>query len=107
MDFSTASIDKLIVHQVGNKQKDEGVYLSHHVQRVESDLEKRLLYYFLKPFQYENDLYNFSNSSILQFNEVYMYTKITFSGDKENSETFVRNFYSSKNEDGRIAYSSF
>lgn len=40
MDFSNASIDKLIVHQVGNKQKDEGVYLSHNPQSVESELEK-------------------------------------------------------------------
>jgi len=38
MDFSNASIDKLIVHQVGNKQKDEGVYLSHNPQSLEPEL---------------------------------------------------------------------
>jgi len=78
MDFSNASIDKLIVHQVGNKQKDEGVYLSHNPQSVESELEKKLLHYFLKPFLYETDLHHFTHTSSLQFNEVYMYTKSIF-----------------------------
>lgn len=80
MDFSNASIDKLIIHQVGNKQKEEGVYLSHHPQSVEPDLEKKLLHYFLKPFIYENDLHHFTHSSSLEFNEVYMYTKNIFKG---------------------------
>ena len=78
MDFSNASIDKLIVHQVGNKQKDEGVYLSHNPQSVAPELEKKLLHYFLKPFQLETDLHRFSHSSNLSFNEVYMYTKSIF-----------------------------
>ncbi len=81
MDFSNASIDKLIIHQVGNKQKDEGVYLSHNPQSVEPELEKKLLHYFLKPFQLETNLHHFSHSSSLAFNEVYTYTKSIFEND--------------------------
>lgn len=92
MDFSNASIDKLIVHQVGNKQKEEGVYLSHHPQSVEPDLEKKLLHYFLKPFQYEEDLHRFSHSSSLQFNEVYAYTKSIFeNGDFADAAARIAN----------------
>ena len=78
MDFSNASIHQLIVHQVGNKLRDEGVYLSHEPQSVETELEKKLLHYFLKPFQYESDLHSFRHASSLQFNEVYAYVKNIF-----------------------------
>lgn len=95
MDFSNASIDKLIVHQVGNKQKEEGVYLSHHPQSVEPELEKKLLHYFLKPFQLETDLHRFSHSTSLQFNEVYMYTKNIFeNGDfAQAAESIANHLY--------------
>ncbi len=95
MDFSNATIDKLIVHQVGNKQKDEGVYLSHHPQRVEPQLEKKLLHYFLKSFQLETDLHRFAHTSSLSFNEVYMYTKSIFeNGDfAEAAERIAHHLY--------------
>ncbi len=95
MDFSNASIERLIVHQVGNKQKDEGVYLSHNPQSVEPELEKKLLHYFLKPFQLETDLHRFTHSSSLAFNEVYAYTKNIFENDDfaESAERIANHLY--------------
>ncbi|MFT7004508.1 MAG: hypothetical protein ACJAWW_001866 [Sulfurimonas sp.] len=95
MDFSNASIEKLIVHQVGNKQKDEGVFLSHNPQSVEPELENKLLHYFLKPFQLETDLHRFTHSSNLSFNEVYMYAKSIFENNDfaQSAERIASHLY--------------
>lgn len=87
MDFSNAKIDKLIIHQVGNKLREEGIYFSKSPQKLEDKLEKKLLNYLLKSFNYETDIYCFSHSSSLKYNEVYSYSNNIFSFKNFQTET--------------------
>lgn len=60
MNFKRTEINRLIVHKVGNKSRDEGLLLSESPYELEDDtLEALLLTYFLKPFKYE-DYYQFN-----------------------------------------------
>lgn len=87
MDFSNARIEYLIIHEVGNKLRDEKNFLSSLIQNIDEDLEKVLLNYFLKPFLREKEFYEFQHSSNINLNEVYTYCKEIFKDKSE--ETFI------------------
>ena len=70
MDFSKSKIKHLIIHEVGNKLRDEKVFLSEILQTVDLELERTLLNFFLKSFLTEKDLFHFNHSSNLDLNEV-------------------------------------
>ncbi len=78
MDFSNSKIEYLIVHEIGNKLRDEKAFLSSTIQEIDEHLEKTLLYYFLKPFMGELSLHKFEHSSSVTLNEIYTYSKEIF-----------------------------
>ncbi len=91
MDFSSAKIKNLIIHEIGNKARDEKLFLSSNLQEINEELEQVLLNYFHRPFKFNlnKELYNFYHNSSLNLNEVYSYAKNTFSENSE--EAFIRN----------------
>lgn len=95
MDFSKTNIDKVIVHQVGNKLREEGVYLSNSKLLIDSKLEQGLLNYCLKPFIDESGGYCFRHTSSLNFNEVYTYVQniFTLSDFEEESRKIASHLY--------------
>ena len=51
-DFSQVQIDSIIVHQVGNKNREEGVVYSKQALELQEDfINSALLKYFLNPFK--------------------------------------------------------
>lgn len=87
IDFSEVKIDKLILHNVGNKLKEEGVFLStKSVNISDMSLQNLLGKYFFQNFK-NNSLYQFTHNDDLRFNEVFQYTKTIF----ENNNTFEEN----------------
>lgn len=59
--FTDATIGKIIVHHVGNKNQNEGLKFSKHLINIKEDfLKELLLQYFLNPFKTEA-LYEFTN----------------------------------------------
>ncbi|MCG3696610.1 nucleoid-associated protein [Aliarcobacter butzleri] len=89
MDFSEAKIKNLIIHEIGNKVRNEKLFLSSQLQDINEDLEKILLNYFLKSFIMNQELLNFYHNSNLNMNEIYSYSKNIF---KENDEiSFIKN----------------
>ncbi|MBN2824568.1 MAG: nucleoid-associated protein, partial [Campylobacterales bacterium] len=89
IDFSQSKIKHLIIHEIGNKLRDEKLFLSLELQNINEDLEDTLLYYFLKSFLSNQELFQFTHSSNLNLNEVYSYTANLF---RENNETsFIEN----------------
>jgi hypothetical protein len=98
MDFSKSNIKQLIIHEIGNKLRDEKVLLSETIQDLDEDLEQTLLNYFLKPFLIEKDLFKFHHNSNLNLNEVYTYSQDIFNtGDKnsfiKNSQNIAKHLY--------------
>ena len=84
MDFSQSKIKHLIIHEIGNKLRDEKIFLSTKLQNLDKNLENILLNYFLKSFLTQQDFYRLNHNSDLNLNEVYSYSKSIFS---ENNET--------------------
>ncbi|CAC9602326.1 hypothetical protein [uncultured Gammaproteobacteria bacterium] len=88
MNFSQSRIKNLIIHEVGNKLRDEGMFLSQVLQNIDENLENILLNYFLKSFLPEKSLFCLKHNSDLNLNEIYAYSKNIFS---ENDKTsFIR-----------------
>jgi len=79
IDFSAVKLNKIIVHKVGNKLREEGIKFSENSLKIESEiLEKILLKYFLFPFAKINSLSKFYHEDNLKFNEVYSYVSDIF-----------------------------
>lgn len=79
MKFSQAKIKHIIIHEIGNKLRDEKIFLSSKTQLIiDEELEKTLLDYFSKPFTPSQELLNFYHNSNLNLNEVYSYSKDLF-----------------------------
>lgn len=75
INFSDATIDKIIVHQIGNPSRDEQLNCSKEVfPLADADLEAVLSRFFLSPFQ-KKDLgfYNFKHETDINLNEMYHY----------------------------------
>jgi len=77
-DFSTVNLEKLIIHQVGNKLRDEGLFVSPTAcEMKDGDVEELLLKYFLSSFK-EETLYKFFHETDIHLNELYMYISSIF-----------------------------
>ena len=89
MNFSQAKIKYIIIHEIGNKLRDEKVFFSSKTQVIDEDLEKTLLNYFLKSFITNQEALSFYHNSNLNLNEVYSYSADLFIKNDENS--FIEN----------------
>ncbi len=84
IDFSAVKLNKIVVHKVGNKVREEGIKFSENPLKIESEiLEKLLLKYFLFPFAKTNSFYRFHHEDDLKFNEVYSYVNDIFTNFKQ------------------------
>lgn len=77
-DFSGAEINKLIIHGIGNKLKEEGITLSQSCVSISSDSLYSLLgKYFFQQFK-DNGVYSFTHETDLRYNEIYQFAKEVF-----------------------------
>jgi len=98
MDFSKSKIENLIIHEIGNKLRDEKVFLSTSLQNIDENLENLLLNYFLKSFLTQKDFYHLKHNSDLNLNEIYSYSKNIFSNNSqtlfiETSQNIAKHLY--------------
>lgn len=84
MDFSKSTIKHLIIHEIGNKLRDEKVFLSEKLQELDEKLENILLNYFFRSFMSEKELLCFHHNSDIALNEIYTYSKNIFRSNKED-----------------------
>lgn len=95
LDFESCTIEKLIVHQVGNKQEDEGVVVSDEVFEVDEELNFLLKTYFFKAFGNVNTYYRFVDEEDLSKNRMYGITQQIFENDAfvEGSQHILDHLY--------------
>jgi hypothetical protein len=79
MNISDAKIDKLFIHYVGNKVREEGLKKSKKKINIEDDdIHNKLRDFYVVPFLKTFDFYTFYHASALKFNEVYNYVASIF-----------------------------
>jgi len=77
-DFSEILMEKLVIHKVGNKLREEGILVAPDVYNLtDGNVEELLLKYFLSPFK-EKVCYKFYHDTDIHLNELYMYTRSIF-----------------------------
>ena len=65
-------IESLSIHRVGNKSKNEGVFLSDTPYQLNDEITAILKEYFFKPFRdKEENYFRFDNDVDIEFNELY------------------------------------
>lgn len=78
LNFEHLQFQKLAVHRVGNKAKEEGVFASNQLHPLHDDaLHEVLFNYFLTHFKVE-DQYYFSHQADVRMNDMYTYCKSIF-----------------------------
>jgi hypothetical protein len=91
-----ASIDKLVVHKVGNKTSDEGIRISKSPLQTDDAINHLLLTYFFSPFK-DEEYYNFFHNSGLELHEMFQYSKTIFEDPDrlyEQSINIAKHLYS-------------
>ena len=77
IEISEAQLNRLSVHAVGNKSKEEGITPSAGLYDLDDELESILFNYFLKPFKSE-ETFKFCHDTDLKLNEMYTYIQTMF-----------------------------
>jgi len=81
LDISNISLRQMAIHYVGNKTRNEQVYLSPKTYNsFAENVELNFVQYFTRPFQKVAEFYNFYHPTQLDFNEVNSFCTSFFGG---------------------------
>ena len=100
IDFTNAEIEQLVVHKVGNKQREEDNFISEELTSINLELNEMLLQYFSKSFADYTETYHFVHDIEISYNEINGMTKDIFENpDKfyENSIHILKHLYEQSN----------
>ncbi|QHI38959.1 hypothetical protein IMCC3317_43590 [Kordia antarctica] len=90
INLYSAQIDSLSIHKVGNKSRNEEIFLSETPYQLTDELTPLLKEYFFKPFrEKEENYFQFVNEVDLEFNQLYTIATAIFndpSSVHENSK---------------------
>ncbi|WP_297763985.1 nucleoid-associated protein [uncultured Muriicola sp.] len=94
-------MDSLSLHRVGNKNKNEGLFLSEEPQPLNDETRGLLKEFFLKPFrEKEENYFKLSHEADLEFNEIYLAAKNIFEDPdslQEHARKITRFLYDQSN----------
>ncbi|QBA64650.1 nucleoid-associated protein [Muriicola soli] len=97
INLFNAQIDEVSLHRIGNKNKNEGVFLSEETQPLNDESRGLLKEFFLKPFrEKEENYYRLSHEADLEFNEIYQAAQAIFKNPgqlQEVSKKIARHLY--------------
>ncbi|GMN07246.1 nucleoid-associated protein [Croceitalea sp. MTPC5] len=101
LNLYSAQIESISLHRVGNKNKNEAVFLSAEPFSLNDEMAGLLKEYFFKPFrEKEENYFKFSNEVDVAFNEVYKsVTEIFSDASKAHtaSKTIATHLYDQSN----------
>ncbi len=79
LNLYPAHLESLSVHRVGNKSRNEGIFLSAAPHHLTDDLIALLKEYFLAPFRSkEENYFSFGNEVDVEFNQLYTICEALF-----------------------------
>ncbi|MGB3150439.1 MAG: nucleoid-associated protein, partial [Maribacter sp.] len=80
INLYATQIENISIHRVGNKNKNEGVFLSSEPFALNDETTGLLKEYFFKPFrEKEENYFKFTNEVDVEFNELYKIASEIFS----------------------------
>ncbi|WP_395073837.1 nucleoid-associated protein [Flavobacterium sp.] len=87
INLFNAHIESLSLHKIGNKSRNEPIFLSNEPYRLNDEILPLLKEFFLKPFrEKEENYYQFAHEVDLEYNEMYKFaTSVFFNDDKEHT----------------------
>jgi hypothetical protein len=97
IDISSARVEKLIVHRIGNKLRDEGFKLSQAEAEQTSTLEALLLKNYLAPVIRQGNIYDFHHESDISLNTAYHFAELIFRNKetfRDHSQSIAKHLYS-------------
>ncbi|NQY66717.1 MAG: nucleoid-associated protein [Flavobacteriales bacterium] len=102
MNLSRTSIERCIVHRVGNKNRDEDLRLSKSALNFSDDVEIELKKYFLNPFKGIWNANRFRHEISMTMNEVFVCADKIMKEDAfvENSINIAKHLYDSTRHPG-------
>lgn len=72
LNLYSAQINSLSIHRVGNKSRNEGLFLSNEPYRMDDELAPLIKEFFLKPFrEKEENYFQFTHDTDLEFHELF------------------------------------
>lgn len=87
LNFYNAQIESISLHRVGNKSKNEGVFLSTEPFSLNDEMAGLLKEYFFRPFrEKEENYFRFAHEADLEFNEVYTAASGIFENPSDSHE---------------------
>ncbi|MEX0275462.1 MAG: nucleoid-associated protein [Flavobacteriaceae bacterium] len=80
LNLYPAQIESISLHRVGNKYKNEGIFLSEVPHRLNDETTALLKEYFFRPFrEKEENYYRLDHEVDVEFNEIFKYASAIFS----------------------------
>jgi hypothetical protein len=72
INLFNAQIESISIHRVGNKSRNESMFLSQNTTKLNDELNPLLKEFFLKPFrEKEENYYQFAHEIDLEYNTIY------------------------------------
>lgn len=101
INLFNAHIESLSIHRVGNKSRNETLFLSQKAYNLSDELTPLLKEYFFKPFrEKEENYYQFAHDVDLEYNEMYTYANEVFANPSvihEVSKKITTHLYEQSN----------
>jgi hypothetical protein len=101
INLFNAHIESISIHRVGNKSRNENMFLSQNSTKLNDELSPLLKEFFLKPFrEKEENYYQFAHEVDLEFNSLYNIASEFFnapSGIHEISKKITSHLYEQSN----------
>jgi hypothetical protein len=87
INLFNAHIEKLSIHRVGNKSRNEAIFISEKPCSLNDELTPLLKEYFLKPFrEKEENYYQFAHEVDLEYHDVFKMASEVFSNPDQAHE---------------------
>lgn len=97
IDISSAKVDRIIVHKVGNKIREENFDLSSDLSQSTPDLQDLFLKNYLYPLSIQKDIYNFFHESDITLNAAFKFVTQIFNDNSlfvEQTHNLAKHLYS-------------
>ena len=97
INLYAAHIASLSIHRVGNKSRNEAIYLSKETYTIDDEMTPLLKEFFLKPFrEKEENYFEFTHEADIEYNELYSIACEIFSNPNsihEQSKKITQHLY--------------
>jgi len=90
INLYNSQIDKMFLHKVGNKARNEEMILSDKPYELDDEMHALLKEYFLKPFrEKEEEYYKFTHEVDVEFNDIFCAVEEIFKGNEHAANGFA------------------